>query len=109
MPKQTRQTVLRCALWQALSTIRKMMTASGPPKERGRLVTRMKIGPRRASACSFAASEAEVEDAGYSPDDDVSGNLRRGLLESEKRDVAGMQKDLVQGKCLSRYDDAGSP
>jgi hypothetical protein len=30
-------------------------------------VTRMNIDPRELSACSFAASEAEVEEAGYSP------------------------------------------
>ena len=41
--------------------------ARGVPKERGRLVTRMKIGQRWEGWCSFAASEAEVEDAGYSP------------------------------------------
>lgn len=30
-------------------------------------MTRIKIGPRFLGACSLAASEAEVEDAGYSP------------------------------------------
>jgi hypothetical protein len=43
------------------------ITANGPPNDSGRFVTRMKIGPRRLSACSFAASEAETEEAGYSP------------------------------------------
>ncbi len=43
------------------------MTAKGPPNERGKFVTIMKIGPRRFKVCSFAASDAEVEDAGYSP------------------------------------------
>jgi hypothetical protein len=46
--------------------MRKMMTAKGPPNER-KFVTIMKIGPRRFKVCSFAASDAEVEDAGYSP------------------------------------------
>lgn len=44
-----------------------METARGPPKDNGRFVTRMKTGPRCLGACSFAASDAEVEDAGYSP------------------------------------------
>jgi len=43
------------------------MTQRGPPKESGRLVTRMKMGPRWERVCSFAASDAEVEEAGYSP------------------------------------------
>lgn len=47
--------------------MRKVETARGVPKERGKLVTRMNIGPRLSGACSFAASEAEVDDAGYSP------------------------------------------
>jgi hypothetical protein len=47
--------------------MRNTQTASGVPKDRGRFVTRMKIGPRAFKACSFAASEAEVEEAGYSP------------------------------------------
>lgn len=47
--------------------MRNTLTANGPPNERGRLVTRMKIGPRFLSVNSFAASEAEVDDAGYSP------------------------------------------
>jgi len=51
----------------ACSTIRKTDTAKGPPKERGRFVTRIKIGPRRERVYSLAASEAEVEAAGYSP------------------------------------------
>jgi hypothetical protein len=47
--------------------MRNIETGSGVPKERGRLVTRMNIGPRDFRACSFAASEAEVDEAGYSP------------------------------------------
>lgn len=50
-----------------MKTIKKIEMAKGPPKDRGRLVTRMKIGPRDLRDRSFAASEAEVEDAGYSP------------------------------------------
>jgi hypothetical protein len=59
--------VLKCACLQALKTIRKTDTARGVPNERGRLVTRMKIGPREPRACSFAASDADVDEAGYSP------------------------------------------
>jgi hypothetical protein len=44
-----------------------MDTANGPPNDSGRLVTRMKAGPRLFGVRSLAASEAEVEDAGYSP------------------------------------------
>jgi hypothetical protein len=50
-----------------VKTIRKIDTASGVPKERGRFVTRMNIGPRDLRVCWFAASEALVEEAGYSP------------------------------------------
>lgn len=73
IPKQTRQTVDRCLVVAAERTIRKMMTARGPPNDRGKLVTMMKIGPRRFKVCSFAASDAEVEDAGYSPDRELGG------------------------------------
>lgn len=48
-------------------TIKKMDTASGLPNASGRFVTRMKIGPRCFNLCSFAASLADVELAGYSP------------------------------------------
>ena len=41
-----------------------MHDASGPPNVRGRLVTRMKIGPLCLSVYAFADSEADVEDAG---------------------------------------------
>ena len=68
IPKHTRQTVEKWASWHAERTMRKTKTAKGPPKERGRLVTRMKMGPRDLGVCSFAASEAEVDDAGYSPE-----------------------------------------
>lgn len=51
----------------AESTIRKIMTANGPPEARGRFVTRINMGPRFFKACSFAASDAEVDEAGYSP------------------------------------------
>lgn len=44
-----------------------MDTASGVPNERGRLVTKINIGPRDLGVCWLAASEAEVEEAGYSP------------------------------------------
>lgn len=44
-----------------------MDTANGPPKDSGKLVTMMKAGPRCFGIKSLAASEAEVEDAGYSP------------------------------------------
>ena len=44
--------------------MRKIDTAKGVPKERGKLVTRINIGPRLERACSLAASEAEVDDAG---------------------------------------------
>jgi len=47
--------------------MRNMMTARGPPNDKGKLVTIIKMGPRRFRVCSFAASDAEVEDAGYSP------------------------------------------
>lgn len=43
------------------------MTANGPPIDSGRFVTKMKIGPRRSSVRSLAASEAETDEAGYSP------------------------------------------
>lgn len=68
MPKHTRQRVERWFSVVIERTIRKTITANGPPAERGRFVTRMNIGPRLLGVCSFAASEAEVEDAGYSPD-----------------------------------------
>lgn len=67
MPKQTRQMVERWFGPAADKTMRKTQTANGPPKESGRLVTRMKMGPRRLRVCSLAASEAEVLAAGYSP------------------------------------------
>jgi hypothetical protein len=43
------------------------MTASGVPNDNGRFVTIMKTGPRFLRVCSLAASDAEVDDAGYSP------------------------------------------
>lgn len=46
-------------------TIKKTLTAKGPPKASGRLVTRMKIGPRFFRVNSLAASEAELDEAGY--------------------------------------------
>ncbi len=67
MPKQTRQMVDRCLVVAAARTTRKIITARGPPAVRGKLVTMMTMGPRWAGVCSFAASEAEVDDAGYSP------------------------------------------
>lgn len=50
-----------------MSTIKKIETANGPPKLSGKFVTIMKAGPRCLGVKSFADSEAEVEDAGYSP------------------------------------------
>lgn len=47
--------------------MRKMETARGPPNDRGRLVTSIKMGPRFFKLCSLAASEADVDEAGYSP------------------------------------------
>ena len=47
--------------------MRNIEIAKGPPKERGKFVTKMKTGPRFCGVCSLAASEAEVEEAGYSP------------------------------------------
>lgn len=67
IPKHTRQTVLKCDWWQAERTIRKIETANGPPNESGRFVTRMNAGPRRFSVSSLAASDADADDAGYSP------------------------------------------
>ena len=60
MPKHTRHTVERCLDVAAEYTIRNMLTANGPPKESGRFVTRINIGPRFLRVNSFAASEAEV-------------------------------------------------
>jgi hypothetical protein len=57
---------------QAEKTMRNTATARGVPKDRGRFVTRMKIGPRDLRECSFAASDAEVEEAGYSPYEHLS-------------------------------------
>ena len=67
MPKHTRHNVERWCVVAAERTIKKTITASGPPKDSGKLVTIMKIGPRLFRLCSFAASDAEVDDAGYSP------------------------------------------
>ena len=67
MPKQTRHNVDGCFIVVAWSTMRKIDEARGTPKVRGRLVTRMKIVPRFFSAYAFADSEAEVDEAGYSP------------------------------------------
>lgn len=50
-----------------MRTIKNIETANGPPKLSGKLVTMMKAGPRCLSVKSLADSEAEVEDAGYSP------------------------------------------
>lgn len=50
-----------------MSTMRKTETADGPPKDRGKLVTIMKAGPRCLGVNSFADSEADVDEAGYSP------------------------------------------
>lgn len=88
MPKQVRHTVDKWLDPAAERTIKKMDTDNGPPNcknsvrtcvqirwgyigwfitDNGKLVTNMNIGPRCLSLCSFAASEALVELAGYSP------------------------------------------
>jgi hypothetical protein len=47
--------------------MRKTTTAKGPPNDSGRFVTKINVGPRLFNERSLAASEAEIEDAGYSP------------------------------------------
>jgi hypothetical protein len=47
--------------------MRKIEVARGTPKERGKLVTRMKVLPLRLRLYPFAASDADVDEAGYSP------------------------------------------
>ena len=49
------------------STMRKIEEARGTPKVNGRFVTRMKTVPRLLSEYALAASEADVDEAGYSP------------------------------------------
>ena len=63
----TRHNVDRWFVVVAARTIRNTQTAKGPPKDNGRFVTRMKMGPRFFSVYSLAASDAEVDEAGYSP------------------------------------------
>ena len=67
IPKHTRHIVERWFDPAADKTIKKIDTDSGLPNASGRFVTRMKIGPRCFNLCSFAASLALVELAGYSP------------------------------------------
>ena len=50
-----------------MSTIRKTETANGPPNDNGKFVTMIKAGPRCLGVNSFADSEADVDEAGYSP------------------------------------------
>lgn len=66
MPKHTLHTAKRRFVVAAERTIKNTIAAN-VPKESGRLVTRIKMGPRFFNACSLAASEAEVDDAGYPP------------------------------------------
>ena len=63
----TLQMVLYRVVPAAEATIKNTITANGPPKLSGRFVTRTNTGPRFASARSFAASDALVDEAGYSP------------------------------------------
>lgn len=67
IPKHTLQTVERWFSPAADNTMRNMETARGPPKDKGRFVTKMKIGPRCSRRLSLAASLADVDEAGYSP------------------------------------------
>jgi hypothetical protein len=60
MPQQIRQTVFRWFSPAAEITIRKTMAASGFPKDKTKLVTMMKMGPRVFTPFSFVASLAEV-------------------------------------------------
>lgn len=47
--------------------MRKTHTAKGLPNESGKLVTMMKVGPLLFRLSSLAASDADVDEAGYSP------------------------------------------
>ena len=67
IPKQTRHNVDGCLRVVAWRTIRKMDDAKGTPKESGKFVTRMKIVPLLLRVYALADSDAEVDDAGYSP------------------------------------------
>ena len=67
MPKQTRHNVDGCCAVVACSTMRKIEDARGTPKDNGRFVTRMKTVPLCFRAYVLADSDAEVEEAGYSP------------------------------------------
>jgi hypothetical protein len=62
--------------------MRNIEVASGVPKDKGRFVTRMKTGPRDLRACSLAASDAEVDEAGYSPCND--GQQLEGQINGEE-------------------------
>ena len=66
-PKQTRHSVDRCFVVVAWRIIRKIDDARGTPKDSGRFVTKMKIVPLHFSVYAFADSDADVDDAGYSP------------------------------------------
>ena len=65
--KQTRHSVDGCSAVVAWRTMRKIDDARGTPKDSGRFVTKMKIVPLRFRVYEFAASDADVDDAGYSP------------------------------------------
>ena len=67
MPKQTRQITEGCLIPAAERTIRKIDEARGTPNVNGRFVTKMKMVPLFFSVYALADSDAEVDDAGYSP------------------------------------------
>lgn len=66
-PKHTRQMVDGWSIVAAERTMRKIEDARGTPNVRGKFVTRIKTVPRLLSVYALAASDADVEDAGYSP------------------------------------------
>lgn len=72
-----------------------MITANGPPNDKGRFVTRMNVGPRRLRACSFAASDAATEDAGYSPPAPYPPMPLISICAAKRR--AGRRKDGGEG------------
>ena len=90
MPKQTRHIVDGCRSVAAERTIRNIDVAKGTPKDSGRFVTRMKTVPLFFNVYAFADSEADVDDAGYSPPVPKPGQLLsvRGTLE----DVEGFPR-----------------
>ena len=67
IPKQTHQMVDGCSMLAAERTMRKIAVASGPPKVKGRFVTNMNTVPWLLRVYASAGSEADVEEAEYSP------------------------------------------